>query len=66
MGDLLLLLFWVPWLSPMEIAQLLFVASLTALITYLVISLTTSKQIKTLQLPFVPFLSLGLLIVHFL
>lgn len=66
MGDLLLLLFWVPWLSLIEIAQLLFVASLSALIVYLIIFFATTKQIKTLQLPFVPFLSLGLLIVHFL
>ncbi|GMA53386.1 hypothetical protein GCM10025857_47430 [Alicyclobacillus contaminans] len=66
MGDLLLLLFWVPWLTLIELTQLLIIASSSALIVYLVISLITTKQIKTLQLPFVPFLSLGLFIVHFL
>ncbi|GMA48154.1 prepilin peptidase [Tetragenococcus muriaticus] len=66
MGDLLLLLFWAPWLTIIELTQLLFVASSLALVIYWGISLTTTKQIKTLQLPFVPFLSLGLFIVHFL
>lgn len=66
MGDLLLLLFWVPWLTLIELTQLLLIASSSALIVYLVISLVSTKQIKTLQLPFVPFLSLGLFIVHFL
>lgn len=65
-GDLLLLLFWAPWLPPIELIQLLFIASLVALLTYFIIFLTTSKKIRTLQLPFVPFLSLGLTIVHFL
>ncbi|GAA3013035.1 hypothetical protein GCM10019998_06550 [Tetragenococcus solitarius] len=66
MGDLLLLLFWAPWLSPHELIQLLFIASLTALLTYAIIFLTTSKKVRTLQLPFVPFLNLGLIVAHFL
>lgn len=66
MGDLLLLLFWIPWLTPLEVSQLLFFASFTTLITYWFISITTSHEIKKLKLPFVPFLSLSLFIIHFL
>nr|WP_284247827.1 A24 family peptidase [Tetragenococcus halophilus] len=66
MGDLLLLLFWVPWFTPIEMAQFLFFASFTTLIAYCFISFITSQEIKTLKLPFVPFLSLSLFIIHFL
>ncbi|MHC5269927.1 prepilin peptidase [Enterococcus sp. LJL98] len=60
-GDLLLLLIWSPWLTFTQFFLLLACASCSALLFFICYFLF--KRQVLLYLPFVPFLSLGLLIV---
>ncbi len=64
LGDWLLLGLWAPWLSPLEFSQLLFAASSCALVFFGLYFLIQKKRLQ--RLPFVPFLSLGLLLVYFI
>ena len=63
-GDLLVLAGWSIWLAPTTLLALLLVASSLGLLTFFSYQGIWKKQLA--QLPFVPFLSLGLLIVRFL
>lgn len=62
-GDMLLLLFWGPWFTIHQLFILLFVASLSGLIISYLYSRLTQQSVN--HLPFVPFLSLGLLFLLF-
>lgn len=63
-GDALLLLFWGPWLSLNQLFLLLFIASLSALLLTSLLSFVKKERIT--HVPFVPFLSLGLLYLLFI
>lgn len=62
-GDMLLLLFWGPWFSLHQLFTLLFIASLSGLILSTLIAFIRKRTIN--HLPFIPFLSLGLLYLLF-
>ncbi|HLQ40828.1 MAG TPA: prepilin peptidase [Tetragenococcus sp.] len=66
LGDLIILAFWVPWLTPIQLAELLFLSSSSALIIYTILFFTGKRSIKIIKLPFIPFLSLGLFISYFI
>ena len=63
-GDLLVLAGWSIWLAPTTLLALLLVASSLGLLAFLSYQGIWKKRLA--QLPFVPCLSLGLLIVRFL
>lgn len=63
-GDMLLLLVWGPWFSIHQVFTLLFIASLSGLMFSQIYHWMTRKSLT--HLPFVPFLSLGLLFLLFL
>ncbi|MFS1020323.1 prepilin peptidase [Enterococcus casseliflavus] len=63
-GDLLVLAGWSTWLAPKTLLALLLVASSLGLLAFFSYQSIWKKRLA--QLPFVPFLSLGLLIVRFL
>ena len=62
-GDLLLACAWFPWLSFQQINILLLIASGLGLMAFGIARL--AKIHEKLQLPFIPFLSIGLLITYF-
>lgn len=63
LGDLLLLTCWAPWLTPSDFSLMLLTASILALMVFGGCFLL-KRSLK--QLPFVPFLSLGVFLVYFL
>ena len=63
-GDLLVLAGWGTWLAPKTLLALLLVASSLGLLAFFSYQGIWKKRLA--QLPFVPFLSLGLLTVRFL
>jgi Flp pilus assembly protein protease CpaA len=63
-GDVFLLIGWAPWLTLEQLLWLLIIASCCGLLLFLLHALIFKKRL--LQLPFVPCLSLALVIVRFL
>ncbi|WP_368251053.1 A24 family peptidase [Enterococcus sp. 2201sp1_2201st1_B8_2201SCRN_220225] len=60
LGDLLLLLAWSFWLPLRQFAALLMIACLSGLFAFLLIALLKPRQ---KELPFIPFLTLGLWVI---
>lgn len=63
LGDLILLAFWIPWLSLQQLGLLLLIASSLALCVFGIYYLWNKKPLE--RLPFVPFLSIGLVVLFF-
>lgn len=61
LGDILLLLFWGPWLSLQEFFLLLAIASCSALLFFALYFLLKKQRLQVI--PFVPFLSVGLFFI---